>query len=130
MKTLIVTAALAFLAPPAARACEDCDMHKGDHHEHAKATTAAAAPAAAAPAAAPLAANEARVTIPISGMHCGHCADRVKTALEGVQGVKSVDANLEKGQAVVAFEKEKVKSSKLVETIDALGFKAGQPVQN
>lgn len=119
-----VLACLTLLAPLAARACEDCDMHKGPH-QHANATTAAA-PAAAAP----LAAGEARVTIPITGMHCSHCADRVKTALEGVQGVKHVDASFEKGQAVVAFEKEKVKAAKLKETIDALGFKAGEPSQN
>ncbi|BDG09373.1 heavy-metal-associated domain-containing protein [Anaeromyxobacter paludicola] len=127
MKTLIVAAALAFLAPAAALACEECGMtHEGAHHEHAKAG-AAATPSAAA---TPLAADEARVTIPITGMHCDHCVQRVKTALQGIEGVKRVDASLEKSQAVVAFQKEKVKPAKLAEAIDALGFKAGAPVQN
>lgn len=113
---------LTLLAPAAARACEEC-AHRGAHHEHA----ASAAPPAAT---TPLSAGEARVTIPVSGMHCSHCADRVVAALRAVPGVQRADASLEKGEAVVAFDKAKVKPAKLKEAIDALGFHAGEPVQN
>jgi copper chaperone CopZ len=62
-------------------------------------------------------------------MHCGHCVARVESALARLDGVKLADASLEGGEAVVVFEKSKLGASKLVETIDALGFKAGTPVQ-
>jgi copper ion binding protein len=70
------------------------------------------------------------VTIPVSGMHCSHCVSRVKAALTKMEGVRAVDADLDKGQAVVSFEKDKVDAAKMVEAIDTLGFKAGAPVPN
>ncbi len=39
--------------------------------------------------------------IKVNGMSCAHCAARVRTAIEGVDGVKSVDVDLQKGEAVV-----------------------------
>ena len=123
MKSLIVLVAIACLVPAAAHACPSCEGHN-----HAKATTSGVSQTTAA--AAPLAAGESRVTIPVSGMHCSHCVSRVKAALMKMGGVKSVDADLDKGQAVVAFELGKVDTSKMVEAIDGLGFKAGTPSQN
>jgi Cu+-exporting ATPase len=55
---------------------------------------------------------------------------RVESALSKLEGVKRADANLDAGEAVVVFEKSKVAPSQLVEAIDALGYKAGTPVQN
>ena len=40
-------------------------------------------------------------TLKVEGMSCMHCVNRVKNALEGVEGVTSADVNLEQGQAVV-----------------------------
>ena len=40
-------------------------------------------------------------TLKVDGMTCMHCVNRVKNALEGVEGVTSADVNLEQGQAVV-----------------------------
>ena len=40
----------------------------------------------------------------IEGMSCGHCVMHVKTALQDVAGVKSVDVNLQKKSAVVEGE--------------------------
>lgn len=37
----------------------------------------------------------------VEGMSCGHCVMHVKSALEEVQGVSSVDVDLLKKQAVV-----------------------------
>ena len=95
---------------------------------HAKATTPGGSQAPTA--TAPLAHGESRVTIPVSGMHCSQCVSRVKATLTKMDGVKSVDADLDKGRAVVSFEKGKVDTSKMVEAIDGLGFKAGTPSQN
>lgn len=124
MRTLLVLATVACLAPVVTRACPGCDKD-GPEHTHAKASTTGTPHALP-----PLAAGESRVMIPVAGMHCEHCVSRVKTALTEMDGVKSVDANLEDGRAVVAFEKGKVEPSKLVEAINALGYKAGKPVRN
>lgn len=51
--------------------------------------------------------------IKVNGMMCEHCKKRVKTAVESVNGVKSVEIDLKSGMVTVegvANEKE-VKSS-------------------
>ncbi len=121
MTKLVLISALALCLPGAARACAACDESQ---HAHAHASSAPAA------APAPLAQGEARFTIPVAGMSCSHCASRVQTALTKVEGVKSADAILEKGQAIVTVEKGKVDPAKLVAAIDAAGYKAGTPVQD
>lgn len=40
-------------------------------------------------------------TIKIDGMSCNHCANSVKVALEGIDGVTNVDVNVRAGQATV-----------------------------
>jgi copper chaperone len=124
MKKLIVSVALAALMPAVALACSGCDKDK------AMQTTAQAKPTAPSEAKAVLAATDTSVTIPVSGMHCDHCISRVKASLAKVSGVKSVDADLEKGQAVVAYEKGKVDPTQLAQAIESAGFKPGAPVQN
>src|SRR5512137_2503363 len=115
---VVLSAAAALLLPAEASAC-DCCNHHGSH---------ASAPAPAA--ATPLAAGDARVTIPVAGMHCGHCASRVEAALTKLTGVKVADASVDSGQVVVVFEDSKTRPAKFVEAINGLGFKAGAPVQN
>lgn len=41
--------------------------------------------------------------ISVDGMMCMHCVSHVKQALEGVDGVQSVDVSLEKKEAVVTM---------------------------
>jgi copper chaperone CopZ len=120
MKHLIVIAlgASLWLAPTAAQACGCCN------HDTHHAGAPPAQPAGATPGP-----GEARVEIPVTGIHCGHCASRIETALERLDGVRSADVRLSDGKVVVVFEKAKLAPSKLVETIDALGFEAGAPAQ-
>ncbi len=116
---VVVIGVATWLVPAGASACGCCE-----HHDtHATAHPSSAAPAQLGP-------GEARVKIPVSGMHCGHCVSRVEAALHGIVGVKWVGASLEDGAAVVVFEKAKLAAPKLVEAIDALGFKAGAPIPN
>lgn len=42
-------------------------------------------------------------TIEINGMTCGHCAARVKKELEKIEGVESVEVNVEEKKAVVSL---------------------------
>lgn len=123
MKHLFIIAAGAalWLAPGVALACGCCD-----HHEHHAAAHGGHGTQAAA---AKLGPGEARVEIPVSGMHCGHCASRVEAAVGKLDGVRSTEVRLDDGKVVVVFEKAKLAPTKIVETIDALGFKAGPPAQ-
>jgi copper chaperone len=119
MKMLVVTtlAIAAWFVPCPASACECCNHHQ---HGHAAAQEPPASTAQLAP-------GEARVRIPLAGMHCGRCVSRVESALSRLDGVKRADASLKDAEAIVVFEKSKLNSSRFVETIDALGFKAGKP---
>ncbi len=119
MKHLLIgaaAAALLCLAPGVAQACGCCN-HDG-HHAGTHASSAATAR---------LGPGEARVEIPVSGMHCGHCVTRVEAALGKLEGVRASDVLLDEGKVVVVFDKSKVAPAKIIETIDALGFQAGKP---
>jgi Cu+-exporting ATPase len=48
------------------------------------------------------------VSIEVYGMTCGHCQKRVADAISSLEGVESVDVNLEAGRANVIFDPEKV----------------------
>ena len=43
-----------------------------------------------------------RVTLRIDGMSCGHCVNAVRSALEGVHGLRVEDVAI--GSAVVAYD--------------------------
>jgi copper chaperone CopZ len=45
-----------------------------------------------------------KVVVLVGGMSCRHCSQAVKGALMEVHGVKSVDVNLETGQAVIEVD--------------------------
>ena len=45
-------------------------------------------------------------TVYVDGMMCMHCVAHVKKALEGIEGVKSVEVSLESKNAIVQSEKE------------------------
>jgi len=62
--------------------------------------------------------------ISVPGMHCPHCAMSVKRALSMVQGVKSVEADLESKVVRVAFNPSKVELGKLIEAIERAGYEA------
>lgn len=57
----------------------------------------------------------------VSGMVCGGCESRVKTALSEINGVESVDANHNTG-IVTITSKEDIDVSKIKERIIDIGF--------
>jgi len=108
MKTAIALAAAAFLlAAPAARATEP-----------------AAEPSKVAATA------DAKVTIPVGGMTCGGCVNNVTGKLKAVEGVKTVEVNLEAKRAVVTYDAGKCSTKALVAAIADAGFEPGTPVAN
>ena len=65
------------------------------------------------------------VTIGVYGMTCGHCQKRVADAISSLEGIESVDVNLESEYATVSFDPEKV----TLEDIKAAIRKAGYSIE-
>ena len=61
-------------------------------------------------------------TLTIEGMMCMHCENRVKKALEAVEGVVSAKVSHEKGTAVVTLKQE-VSDSVLKQAVEAEDYK-------
>jgi copper chaperone CopZ len=63
-------------------------------------------------------------TIRVEGMKCKMCTGSVEKALKATVGVEKVEVSLERKEAVVEYDDEKVTEAKLREVINATGFKA------
>ena len=61
------------------------------------------------------------IKLNVNGMVCGGCENRVKNALENIDGVESVSASYESCTVVVTASEE-VEKSLLEEKITDLGF--------
>lgn len=62
------------------------------------------------------------VSIGVYGMTCGHCQKRVADAISSLEGVESVDVNLEAESATVNFDPEKVSLEEIKEAIRKAGY--------
>jgi copper ion binding protein len=60
--------------------------------------------------------------ISIRGMSCMHCVKRVKNALLEVEGVTSVDVNLELAKATVDYDESKTTKTQLHQAIEEAGY--------
>ena len=65
------------------------------------------------------------VTILVEGMTCESCNKAVEIAVGKLDGVKKVKADYEKGEVKVAFNKKLTDITKIANTINDLGYKAG-----
>ncbi len=63
-----------------------------------------------------------KITLSIEGMMCPHCSGRVKTVLEGIDGVESADVSHERKNAIITLEKDVAKEI-LVLAIEKEGYK-------
>ncbi len=64
------------------------------------------------------------VKLDIDGMTCGSCAASVTSALQKVEGVRNVQISFEQKGGTVEFDSSKVAEAKIVEAVNASGFKA------
>lgn len=64
-----------------------------------------------------------KATIRVDGMTCAKCTGSVEKALKATPGVEKVEVSLQKKEAVVEYDDEKVTEAKLREVITATGFK-------
>jgi copper ion binding protein len=65
----------------------------------------------------------AKATLKIQGMTCNHCVMRVAKALKAVPGVQDAQVDLQKGEAVVAYDDSVVTSAKLSFAVVEAGYK-------
>ena len=70
---------------------------------------------------------DAKTVIAVSGMTCGGCASAIKTAVNKLDGVVTVDVDHEAGSTAVTYVKNKVTVSEIVKAINKTGFKATNP---
>ncbi len=64
------------------------------------------------------------LTIPVSGMTCGACSKKVAAALTSLEGCSSVSVCDKSGQASLVIDGSKTTEAKVIEAINASGFKA------
>jgi copper chaperone CopZ len=63
----------------------------------------------------------------VTGMSCGHCEMRVKTALEKVPGVLKAKADNTKDVAIITYEDE-VDMDAMVQAVKDAGYEAHPPI--
>lgn len=64
-----------------------------------------------------------KVTVPIQGMSCASCVQKVQTALQGVPGVIRAEVNFATETATVEFVTGQVTIKDLAHAVDAIGYK-------
>ena len=65
---------------------------------------------------------DAVVELKTAGMTCGSCADRICTALQGIEGVASTRVDLANEKVIVGYDAKSVKPEVLAENVKKAGF--------
>ena len=92
-------------------------------HERFQATPAQyAVPAPVQPA---LAAQTEHADIPVAGMTCSHCAERITQALTAMDGVHKAHVNHKHGRAAVDYDPARVSLRDLLAAIEHAGYTPG-----
>jgi copper chaperone CopZ len=122
MRTKIVAelaaALVASVIPAAVLACEEHGKDAEHACAHAKTGTVTAGDASA---------KGSRVVIPVAGMHCSMCAQKVTAALADVEGVKWVETSLDSRRAVVIYDRRKARPEALATAVRGAGYEPGKP---
>lgn len=66
--------------------------------------------------------NTDKITLPVEDMSCDHCTQRVKDALEDVEGVSEADVNLDASEATITVTEE-VSDDRLAEVVEEAGYR-------
>jgi len=61
-------------------------------------------------------------TFAVQGMTCAHCQAAVTKALKGVPGVASAEVDLQRKQARVGYEADKVTVETLAKAVEEAGY--------
>ena len=60
----------------------------------------------------------------VTGMHCGHCQQKVTQALRGVAGVYSAIVDWPTGEAEVDFNDDALTTDRLLAAVQQAGYEA------
>ncbi len=69
-------------------------------------------------------ARDQLAVIRIEGMHCHKCETAIHKALQGVAGVHEVEVDFASGQASVLFDRSTVGVTRLMDAVNAAGYRA------
>ncbi len=72
--------------------------------------------------------QQERLTLPVKGMHCASCVNKVETALAGVPGVLEASVNLATEKATVALLPGQVAVADLRKAVRAAGYEIPEEV--
>jgi copper chaperone CopZ len=61
--------------------------------------------------------------IRIEGMHCHRCEEKIQSSLGREAGVNEVEVDFLSGQASILFDAGKIQITRLVELIEAAGYR-------
>jgi P-type Cu+ transporter len=67
-------------------------------------------------------AGTTQTTVKVSGWHCAGCADETADAIKKVKGVKTADADFDKGEVVVAYDDSKAKPADFAKAVKKSGY--------
>jgi len=63
--------------------------------------------------------SDRKIHLAITGMSCAHCKKTVENSIKELDGIKSVDVNLEQASADVTFDDAKTDPKKIIEAVNA-----------
>jgi len=73
-------------------------------------------------------AGRKKVTFPVTGMTCASCVTRVEKALQGVNGVTSVNVNMASEKATVEYDASKAGMADFRKAVEGAGYGIGAEV--
>ncbi len=68
----------------------------------------------------------ARTTLNVTGMTCHHCVHTVKSALEGLSGVRSARVQLDDGKALVDYDESLTSPREMSAAVADAGYQAAE----
>lgn len=71
-----------------------------------------------------------RVVVPVEGMTCATCEIAVRSAVQRVSGVKSVQVSVATNKASVDFDPTQANTEQIVSAINSTGYRAAAPTQS
>ncbi|MGI6731645.1 MAG: copper chaperone CopZ [Anaerovoracaceae bacterium] len=63
-----------------------------------------------------------KIILNVEGMSCSHCVDAVSKAVNGLDGVSSVDVQLEEKTVTVEFDASQINLNSIKEAIEDQGY--------
>jgi len=112
LSTMAFSLTLSLVAVPSANAHERLADACGDGHKEA---------------GKPVPSDAQTLSLKVTGMSCGDCADAIRNALLKLDGVYDATVNFETGVASVQVDAKKVDAVKLSEAVVKAGFAVEKP---